>query len=135
MINPLRLLLLAQPTITAIVVDRGFVDIAANGSKLPRFVLHQMSSDEQNDLENSGDARQLNFDIDCEGETAQDAWDLATAIREFLKDYAGATQAGQPDITACVLNDERSKKPERTTAAGAVRQFAVTIDVDVFYAT
>lgn len=135
MINDLRRLLLAQPSITALVQDRATIDAPAAASLLPRIIIHQMGSDEENDLEVSGDARMVNLDIDCEGATGQDAFTLAAAVRLFLKDYSGATVAGGVTLDACVVNDEHSKKPERTTQPGAVRQFLVVIDVDVFYRT
>lgn len=133
MINDLRRLLLAQPAITALVHDRGYIDAPAASSLLPRIIIHQMGSDEQNDLIASGDARSVNLDIDCEGATGQDAFTLAAAVRLFLKDYSGPTVSGGVTIDAVILNDEHSKKPEKTTQPGQVRQFLVTLDVDVLY--
>ena len=132
MINDLRQLLLVTPSIVALVQDRVFVDVAKTSSVLPRIVMHQMGSDEENDLEHSGDARTIMFDIDCEGGTGQDAFAVAEAVRLFLKDFSGA--AGGAIIDAVIVNNEHSKV-ERTTQPGQVKQYAVTLDLDVMYRT
>lgn len=131
MINDLRQLLMAEASIAALVSDRVYVDVAKPSSVLPRIILHQMGSDEMNDLEESGDARILSFDIDCEGATGQDAFAVSNAVRLFLKDFSGATPASS-SIDSVVMNSEHSKV-ERTTQPGQVKQYAVTLDLDVFY--
>ena len=135
MINNLRELLLAQASIAALIAARGFVGVAPATSTLPRIVLHQMGSDEQNDFQNSGDARQVDLDVDCEGATAQDAYTLAAAVRVFLKDFSGATPNSGPTFDACVVDDEHEKKVEKTTQPNQTRQYAVTVPVSVFYRT
>lgn len=131
MINNLRELLLAQGAISAIVGTRGFVGVAPSSAGLPRIVVHQMGSDEQNDLEHSGDAREVEVDVDCEGATAQDSYTLAAAVRVFLKDFAGA--AGAFTFDACVVDDEHEKRVEKTTQPNQTKQFCVTVPVTVFY--
>lgn len=131
MINILRELLMAQSSIAALIAGRAFVGVAPASAALQRIVLHQMSSDEQNDLENSGDARLIEIDIDCEGATAQDAYTLANAVRLCLKDFRGA--AGSLTIDACVVDDEHEKRVEKTTQPNQTRQYAVTVPVSVFY--
>ena len=132
MINDLRQLLLAEPSIANIVQGRVFVAGPGISSFLPKVVIHQLASDEQNDLEVSGDARMLTLDIDCQGATGQDSFELAQAVRLFLKDYVGPTVSGGAVIDALNVNDEHTEV-ERTTQAGQIRQFSVTLEVDVFY--
>lgn len=131
MINNVRELLLAQSSISALVGTRGFVGVAPASAGLPRIVVHQMGSDEQNDLQNSGDARLVDVDVDCEGATAQDAYTVAAAVRLFLKDFSGA--AGSLTFDACVVDDEHEKKVEKTTQPNQTRQYAVTVPVSIFY--
>lgn len=130
MINDLRLLLLAEATIAAIVGTNVFVSRAGTGSTLPQIVIEQMGSDEGNDLGTTGDFRGINYDIDCNGGTAQDAFTLAAAVRTFLQDFTGT--AGTQTIRAVVLNDERNKVL-KSASGTAVAQFQVTLDVDVLY--
>ena len=134
MINDLRLLLLDQPEITALVERRVFVAGPGISSFLPKIVIHQTGSEEHNDLVNSGDARTLSLDIDCQGSTGQESFELAQIVRLFLKDYSGLTVAGGAVIDAITINAEHGEM-ERTTQAGQIRQFSVTIDLDVLYQT
>lgn len=131
MINNLRQLLLARASISALVGTHVFVGVPPATAGLPRISLHQMGSDEQNDLENSGDARMVELDVDCEGATTQDAYTLAAAVRLFLKDFSGP--AGNLTFDACVVDDEHEKKVEKTTQPNQTRQYAVTVPVSVFY--
>lgn len=132
MINDFRQLLLNAPTINTLVGSRVYVSNAAKGSAMPRCVIHQMDSDEHNDLINTSDLRSLNLDIDCEGATAQDAFGLAAAVRKFLKDYSGTPVSGGEKILAVILNTEKDKL-QRTTTPGATTEFVLIVDVDVMY--
>lgn len=132
-VNNLRELLLAESSVAALIGSSGYITNAPAGSGLPRIVIHQMGSDEQNDLLESGDARQVEIDVDCEGATAQDAYTLARAVRVFLKDFRGATPNSGPTFEECNIDDEHEKKVEKTTQPNQTRQYAVTVPVSILY--
>ena len=127
MINDIRQLLQNEPTINVLVGTNVFVTKANTGSTMPRIVLHQMGSDECHDLEKTGDSRIVEIDVDCEGDSAQDAYGVAAAVREFIQDYTGATVAGGIVIDSVKMDDEHEKKAEKTT------QYAVTVPIEVLY--
>lgn len=131
MINDCRLLMLATAAITNVVATRIYIGVPPATTTLPRITCHQMGSDEQNDLTNSGVARAVEVEFDCEGATAQDSYTLAEILRLFWKDFSGP--AGSITIDAVSLDDVHEKPIQKTTQPNQTRQFAVTVPATIFY--
>lgn len=103
----LRTLLNAQATITA-VVGAGNIHCGREpqSGALPYIVLHEMSKDGNPSLDGATDGLQFcDYDIDCYGKTYGQAKDLAKIVRDFIKDFSGAT-GGTQTIGAVLMNDE-----------------------------
>lgn len=133
MINDIRQLLLGEATVNALVGSNVFVTRPNKGSTMPRIVLHQMGSEECGTSEGTSAGRIVELDIDCEGDTAAQAFTLATAVRLFIQDFKGPTVSGGITVAAIYLDDEHEKKPEKTTQPGQTVQFSVTLPISVLY--
>ena len=98
-------LLTGESTINSIVSSRVYIGNAPEKAKFPYVVITQMAADDFIRLDGgTGNMRALDFDIDCKSSTSVQTETLANAVRNFLKDYAGA--AGSYTIGAVLLNDE-----------------------------
>lgn len=92
----LQTILLAEATISDIVVDRVFLDRAPQEHLKTTHVVVD-TIDEDPLLMLDGSVRSLQFidvDIDCKAATAADAVTLSLAVRDFIQDYSGALGDG-----------------------------------------
>ena len=121
-------LLTGESTISSIVGSRVYVSKAPQTATLPYIVITQMSSEEYKSLDNTGQLRALDFDIDCKADRSVEAETLGNAVRVFIQDYAGT--AGSETIEAVLLNDE-STDFEPPTDASDVGIHTVLIDVTI----
>ena len=111
----LRLLLLAQPSITGIaqpqiiegVTFQGvFNESIAQRFNPPFVLISQTSVDPLKALDGTYGLRFTDFDIDCYSRSYNEALQLGRNVETFLKDYTGP--AGNADtIRAVLLEDSR----------------------------
>ncbi len=121
-------LLTGESTISDIVGSRVYVSKAPQKATLPYIVITQMSSEEFKTLDNTGNLRAIDFDIDCKSDRSVTAETLGNAVRVFVQDYTGA--AGEETIEAVLLNDE-STDYEPPTDASDVGIHTVLLDVTI----
>ena len=121
-------LLKAQSSISAIVGTRVYVSKAPQKAALPHIVITQMRSEDYKSLDNTGNLRAVDYDIDCRADRSVESETLGNAVRTFLQDYSGA--AGTYTIGAVLLNDETNDY-EPPTDASDVGVHTVTLDVTI----
>jgi len=121
-------LLSAQASISAIVGTRVYVSKAPQKAALPHIVITQMRSEDYKSLDNTGNLRAVDYDIDCRADRSVESETLGNAVRTFLQDYSGA--AGTYTIGAVLLNDETNDY-EPPTDASDVGVHTVTLDVTI----
>lgn len=120
----------AESTISSLVGSRVYVGTAPQSAVLPHILITQMTSNEFNSFDATGDLRAVTFDIDCKADRAIEASNLADAVRDFIKDYSGT--AGSETIRAVILNDE-SDGVESPSDNSDISTYVVTLDIDVHY--
>ena len=121
-------LLTNESTISNIVGSRVYVSKAPQTAPLPYIVITQMTSEEFKSLDNTGNLRAIDFDIDCKADRSVEAETLGNAVRTFIQDYTGT--AGTYTIGAVLLNDE-STDYEAPTDASDVGVHTVLLDVTI----
>ena len=121
-------LLTGESTISAIVGSRVFVNKAPQGQPFPYIIITQISSEDFKAIDGTGEARAVDFDIDCKAEQSIEAADLGDKVREFIQDYTGA--AGAEYIRAVLLNDQ-SEDFEPPTDGSDVGVHTSLVDITV----
>ena len=123
-------LLLNQSQIVAVTGAKIYLDEAPQNTGLPYVVITEMDTDGNTSLDGGTDNLQfVAYDVDCYGATRTRARDLAKLIRDFIKDFAGAT-GGTQTIKAVVMNGEASDRIPPTDGKGP-STFVRTLDFTI----
>ena len=123
-------LLRGESTISALVDARVRMTKAMQEDTFPQVVIEKVGSDFHNSLDETGDLQTDSFDLLCRGTTQKSAVDVADAVRDFIKDYTGATGVTGQTIGAVLLLGE-SDDYEEPYDDSDVGVYVVTLNIDV----
>lgn len=109
--SDLRTFLLAQPAVSALIVDRLYPARLPQGVTLPAVTYQRIAGNSEISHDGPGDLARARIQIDCWADSYATMVSLAKAIRAALSGYRGP-MGGNPATNARVINVLDLPEPE-----------------------